>query len=297
MNHKNILVAGGSGLIGRKLVMKLRQDGHTVRVLSRHPKADECLWDPVKGILKVTDAEKVEVIINLSGAGIGDKRWTKERKRELHASRIGTNRFLFSNRSMFPNLEHFISSSGINCYGYDHPERIHEEDDAFGSDYVSVLVKEWEESADLFKETCRVTKIRTSVVLDKDGGALAKMLPVIMMGIGSPLGSGKQRMPWIHIDDLTGIFAHVIDGAIEGTFNALSTSPSNKEFMQSLSRAVNKPFFMPSVPAFALKLLFGEMSGILLNGLQASNEKIRSTGYQFKYGDLNSALKSLFQSN
>ena len=297
MNTKNILVAGGSGLIGRKLVTRLRQDGHTVRVLSRQAKGNECLWDPVKGILQVSDAENVQVIVNLSGAGIGDKRWTKERKRELHDSRIGTNRFLYAKRSMFPNLEHFISSSGINCYGYDHRERIHEESDAFGTDYVSVLVKEWEESADLFRESCKVTKIRTAVVLDKDGGALAKMLPVIKMGIGSPLGSGKQCMPWIHMDDLTGIFSHVIDNSIEGTFNALSTSPSNKEFMRSLSQALSKPFFMPSVPAIALKLLFGEMSGILLQGVQASNEKIKATGYVFRYWDLDKALKNIFESN
>jgi uncharacterized protein len=297
MNSKNILIAGGSGLIGRKLVQKLRSDGHTVRVLSRRPKGDECLWDPAKDVLHVPDADAVQVIINLSGAGIGDKRWTKARKEELHSSRIGTNRFLFSKRALFSNLELFISSSGINCYGYDHPERVHAEEDPFGNDYVSNLVKDWEESADLFKATCKVTKIRTAVVLDKDGGALAKMLPIIKLGLGSPLGSGQQRMPWIHVDDLIAIFSHVINNSLEGAYNALSASPTNREFMRSLSQTMSKPFFMPAVPSFALKLMFGEMSGILLDGLQASNEKIKSTGYQFKYGDLNIALKSLFESN
>ena len=131
------------------------------------------------------------------------------------------------------------------------------------------------------------------MVLDSAGGALNKMLPVIKMGIGSPIGSGKQFMPWIHSEDLVRIFAHVIDKQLEGTFNALSGAVTNREFMKTIAKTIKKPFWFPNVPSFVLRTMYGEMSLMLLYGVKASNQKICSTGFEFKFKELDKALQDV----
>lgn len=290
----NILIAGGSGLIGRKLENRLIELGHEVSILSRSPKKpNQFQWNPETKLIHHPNLAKTEVLINLSGAGIADKRWTESRKKELYQSRIGTNEFLFSLVDQLPNLNHFISSSGINSYGYLNPERVYKEEDEFGSDYLSQLVREWEESADLFLSKCKVSKIRTAVVLDDKGGALERMLPAIKLGIGSPLGTGAQNMPWIHAEDLVNLFAHVIQYQLTGAINAVSDCSSNRKFMKTLAEVLKKPFFFPSVPSFVLQILFGEMSSVLLKGLTASNHKVVESGFKFHYTQLDAALSNL----
>lgn len=291
---KNILVAGGTGLVGSTLVSLLKEKGHAVSVLSRNPKGEgQFFWNPSEGKIDESILKEVQVLINLSGAGIADKRWSTARKEELHQSRIGTNTFLFQKAIEMPNLEHFITSSGINAYGFEDPEKCFVEEDFFGNDYISQLVKDWEESADLFQGVCKVAKIRTAVVLAKEGGALQKMLPTVKFGIGSHLGTGDQTMCWIHAEDLARLFMHVIDFQLEGAYNALAGTSSNLEFTKSLAEVLHKPFWFPAVPAFMMQLLFGEMSIILLKGLKASNEKIKSTGFEFLYTDVKVALKTV----
>jgi uncharacterized protein (TIGR01777 family) len=291
---KNILIAGGSGLIGAQLTHALRAKGHSVSILSRNPKGkDQYAWDPKAGTIDESILANVEVLINLSGAGIADKKWTAERKQELHASRIGTNVFLYSLVDKMPRLQQYVCSSGINCYGYLDNEKVYTEDDPFGKDYLSQLVKVWELSADQFKSHCKVAKIRTAMVLDANGGALKKMLPVINMGIGSAIASGKQFSPWIHSEDLARLFVHTVEQQLEGSYNALAGSVSNKELMRTIAKTLKKPFFFPKVPSFIIRILYGEMSLILLYGLKASNEKICSTGFEFKFKDLSAALKDV----
>lgn len=291
---KNLLIAGGTGLVGKRLQYELELQGHKVSILSRNPKGkDQFFWNPADGKIDESCLKDVQILINLSGAGIADERWTDARKKELYDSRIDTNTFLFEQLDKMPNLEQFITSSGINAYGFDNDARVYIENDTFGTDYISQLVKEWEESADLFKEKCKVVKIRTAVVLDENGGALARMLTPIKMGMGSPLGSGEQVMCWIHAVDLARLFAHVIEHQLEGAFNAIGGYCSNKEFMKSIADELNKPFWFPSVPAFSLKLLFGEMAILLLKGIKASNAKILSTGFTFQYTDLKLTLKNI----
>lgn len=293
---KNILIAGGTGLVGKRLQKELQLLGHSVSILSRSPKGeDQFFWNPAEGKMDESCLGKVQIVINLSGAGIADQRWTDARKKELHESRIGANTFLANQIDKMPKLEQFITSSGINAYGFENAEKVYSENDPFGSDYVSQLVKEWEESADLFSGICKVTKIRTAIVLDANGGALSKMLTPIKFGIGSPLGSGEQFMCWIHSEDLARLFAHVIQHELEGAYNAIGGYCTNKEFMQSISTELKKPFWFPSVPAFALKMLFGEMAILLLKGMKASNEKILSTGFTFKYSNLHDALKNVLR--
>jgi uncharacterized protein (TIGR01777 family) len=291
---KKILIAGGTGLIGKQLTIYLRKQGHMVDVLTRNPKhPGEYKWDPERQVLDYPKLSQIEVLINLSGAGIGDARWTDSRKEELIRSRVGTNRFLFEKASQMVSLEQFISSSGINAYGFSRSTEPYKENDPFGNDFVSALVRSWEESADLFQVKCKVCKLRTAVVLDAKGGALKKMLPPVKMGIGSPLGKGDQIMSWIHTDDLLRIFQHVITQQLEGPYNALAANTSNAELMKTLAKVLNKPFFFPKVPEFVLKLAFGEMSELLLQGVSADNSKLRSTGFEFDHSELESTLKAL----
>jgi uncharacterized protein len=289
-----ILIAGGTGLIGRKLETTLSEKGHRVFILSRNPrKENQHKWNPGQNEIDFPFFDQINVLINLSGEGIADKRWSAKRKKELYDSRIGTNVFLHSLVGRMPNLKQFISSSGINCYGYTNPEKVYQENDPFGKDYLSQLVKSWEESADLFVPKAKVAKIRTAVVLDKSGGALQKMSAAIKLGIGSPLGTGKQMMPWIHSEDLVDLFVHVIEHELQGAFNAVSHNHSNKDFMKAIAKTLGKPFFFPNVPSFAMKLLFGEMSSVLLDGLNASNDKIIKSGFNFRFKTLDAALQDL----
>ena len=293
---KNILIAGGTGLIGQRLVRSLESKGYSVSVLSRNPAGkNEYFWNPLKQEIDESCLKDVEVLINLSGAGIADKRWSKSRKEELISSRIGTNTFLFSLEVKMPHLKHFITSSGINCYGYEEDERIHLESDQFGTDWLSILVSDWEKSADLFAKKYPVAKVRTAVVFDKSGGALPRILGPVKLGIGSALGSGEQHMPWIHAVDLAGIFEHIIDKELSGSYNAVAACDSNKEVTRAMAETLNKPFWFPNIPAFMMKLLFGEMASVLLLGLKASNEKIKSTGYVFQFPELKEAMKDVLK--
>lgn len=187
----------------------------------------------------------------------------------------------------------YISASGINSYGFEDDNKIYVESDSFGSDYMSQLVKDWENAADLFLPHCRVVKMRISVVLDKEGGALKKMSQSIRLGIGSPLGSGKQMIPWVHITDLARVFDHVIDNPIEGPVNIVAGNDSNKRFFQSIANVLNKPFWLPNVPGFILRLILGEMSIIVLKGIKASNQKIIDSGFQFEFTELDKTMENL----
>jgi uncharacterized protein (TIGR01777 family) len=293
---KKILIAGGTGFIGKVLVQELQNAGHEVRVLSRSAKTSgSYYWNPRTKEIDVTVFEGIQILINLSGSGIADQRWTEDRKKDLYASRIGTNEFLFHHVAQMPELEQFITASGINAYGFDDMDVQHSEDDPFGTDFLSQLVQDWEKSADVFSAKCQVAKIRIAVVLGPEGGALKRMLPAIKMGIGSPLGAGKQFMPWIHAADLVGILVHTIDQKLNGAYNAVAQCDTNREFMKALAQELKKPFFFPAVPSFVLRALFGEMANVLLKGTSASNKKIQSVGYSFKFPSLEKALADVFK--
>jgi len=291
---KTILIAGGTGLIGKKLNQLLSKKGYKVYSLSRTPKhRNQIYWNPSQQTIEGKHLDKVNVIINLTGENIGEKRWTMERKKALIDSRVKTTQFLHSLVSNLPNLEYYIAASGINCYEQD--DSIHLESDQYGNDFLSELVKEWEATSDLFESKCNVAKLRISMVLSKRGGALDKMLLPVKFGLGSPIGSGKQMMPWIHIDDLCNLFVYAIENELKGTFNAVANCNSNHDFMKALAKALKRPFFMPKVPAFLLKFLLGEMSALVLGSTNASNEKIKNAGFVFQHENIESALKVLLK--
>ncbi len=291
---KTILIAGGKGLIGTKLTSLLNAKGFSVRILTRNPmKSDEFKWDPSNRDIDSKALEDISVLINLCGEGIADKRWTDKRKQELHDSRIETTNFLYSLKDQLPKLETYISASGISCYGFEDQNKYYTESDSYGLDYLSQLVKDWEIAADQFSEICRVVKMRTSVVLSEDGGAFPKLLKPIQFGVGSPLGTGKQIMPWIHIDDLVSLFEFAIENKIDGPINALAENISNEEITKSIAKHLNKKILLPNVPSFVLKLMLGDMSVILLEGVHVSNQKLKNHNFKFQFPEFSEAIKTL----
>jgi uncharacterized protein (TIGR01777 family) len=192
-----------------------------------------------------------------------------------------------------PSLKHYISASGISCYGFEMSETPFNEEDAYGQDYTSQLVGHWEEAADLFKADYLLTKMRIAVVLTKEGGALKTMRAPIKVYFGAAISPGIQLMQWIHIDDLCAAFLHSIENKLEGTYNTLGNNSTNKEVMVSLANSMNKPMWLPPVPKFMMKLLFGELADILINGVEVSNEKLKSTNFKIEYTEIQEAINSL----
>lgn len=296
-----VLITGAGGMIARELSKKLEKE-YTVRFLTRKKKHDHDFeWDIKNGTIDESAFDDVSHIIHLAGANISEKRWTDERKKELISSRIDSAGLLLKTlRKKNIKLKSFISASGINYYGTVTTHKIYSEEDPPGNDFLSEVVVLWERAADDFKEQNlaeRVVKIRTAVVLSKEDGALKKMLPTIQYGIGSALGSGKQYMPWIHIDDICSIYEAALKNTnIDGAYNAVSPQhTTNENLTKKIAEVLKKPLFMPNVPSFVLKLLFGELSDALLEGSRASAQKIMDTGFQFKFPDLKGALEDLLK--
>lgn len=296
-----VLITGAGGMIAKELAKKIGQD-YEIRFLTRHRKQEnEYEWDIKKGTVDETAFDNVSHIIHLAGANISEKRWTPERKRELISSRVDSAELLRATlRKNKIKLESFISASGINFYGTKTSEKIDVETDPPGNDFLSEVVVLWERAADDFKEqelAERVVKIRTAVVLSEKDGALKKMVPPIQYYIGSPLGNGKQYMPWIHIEDICSIYEFALkNSAIEGAYNAVSPQhATNKELTKKIAKVLGKPLWMPNVPGFVLKLIFGELASAILEGSRASSQKILDAGFHFKFPDLEKALRDLLK--
>lgn len=296
-----VLITGASGMIAKELAKKIGRE-YEIRFLTRKKEHDyEYEWDIIKGNIDEAALENVSHIIHLAGANISEKRWTPERKRELISSRVDSAELLQTAlRKNKIKLKSFISASGINFYGTETSEKIYTESDPPGNDFLSEVVVLWERAADDFKDKNlaeRVVKIRTAVVLSEKDGALKKMIPPIQYYIGSPLGSGKQYMPWIHIEDICSIYELALkNSTMVGAYNAVSPQhTTNKDLTKKIAKILGKPLFMPNVPGFVLKLIFGELATAILEGSRASSQKIQDAGFHFKFPDLNEALKNLLK--
>jgi len=295
---ETILIAGGTGLIGKKLTAKWKNAGHDVRILSRgktdleknifHYSIEKKEIDPLA-------LENVSVIVNLAGAGIADKRWTKSRIDELYSSRIDSTEFLFEKAKNLSSLKQYISASGIICYGFDQPEKLFVESDPIGKDILSDITLKWEQAADLFSSICPVAKIRISVVLSNEGGALLPISKPVKMGFGAILGNGKQGVPWIHLKDLVNLFDVAMQQKWNGAYNANAGNTTNEELTRTIAKVLNKRIWLPKVPAFALKLVLGRMSTVVLDGLKADNSKIKAAGMKFTFPELKGALEDLLK--
>jgi uncharacterized protein (TIGR01777 family) len=299
-----VLITGGTGLIGSALTRALLQAGHRIHLLSRSsaPDRDDLRsfrWSPATGEVDPQAWNGVEHVVHLAGAGIADKRWTQARVDELIASRAGTARLLRrSAEQAGARISGLVSAAGINYYGAFTSDHILTEQDPPGTDTIGRISKAWEDAVDEWGAHCRVVKLRTPVVLSRSGGALAKLVAPVRLGLGSPLGSGLQWMPWVHLDDLVAIYVEALfDARFQGAYHVNSGHDvTNAELMRTLSRVLGKPFFAPAVPAFALRLALGELSAILLEGTRATNARLLGTGFRFAHPRLEESLRDLLTS-
>nr|WP_294861665.1 TIGR01777 family oxidoreductase [uncultured Fluviicola sp.] len=293
---EKIVIAGGSGLIGTGLADHLRKTGYEVWILTR--KATDLKrfflnWDPEARTIDPSAIEGTNILVNLCGAELAAKRWTKSRIRELYDSRVNTTGFLFESFNQSTDLKQYVSASGAVAYGFEHPEKIYKESDSFGNDLISDITRKWEKAADQFSAICTVSKVRIAVVLSETGGALQKLANPIKKGFGAVLGSGEQAIPWIYCEDLYSIFELVIANRLEGAYHASAGNTTNRELTQLIAKSLKKRL-LPAVPKFIVRLLFGKMGVMLLYGNTVSNEKIRSEGFSFQYGNLNSTIQRIF---
>lgn len=286
--------------MGKHLIQKLKEKGYRVTILSRN-RSDSTekvyLWDVEKKEIEKEAIESADYVIHLAGANIGEEAWTNERKKQIIDSRVQTAKLILEKSKEFKNhIKAFISASATGYYGAITSDRIFTESDPPATDFLGETCRLWENAADKFSELgIRVVKIRTGLVLSESGGALEKMVGPAKLGFGSAIGSGVQYMPWIHMDDLCGIYIKAIeDDQMAGAYNSAAPEhTTNKEFNKTLAKVLQKPFWFPNVPAVIMKMLFGKMSVILLKGSRVSSEKITKAGYKFKFPVLRAALSDL----
>jgi len=299
---KTVLITGGTGMVGRALINSLG-DEWNIRVLSTRKNASVkgaqvFFWNPQDFEIDQRAVEGVDCIINLAGASINHK-WTTEYKQEIVDSRTRTAETIFKalRKSSSTKPECYISSSGVNYYP-NSLDRVFTEDDENGSGFLAQVCNLWEKGADNFKALgIRVIKLRIGMVLSREGGALKKLEPLAKFCLNAPIGSGKQWVSWIHIEDLINVLQKSLqDENMHGVYNAVAPSPvTNKEMVKYLAKAVNRPVLVPFVPPLAVKLLFGQMASVVLEGQQASAKKILNAGFAFKYPSFEGALKQLYE--
>lgn len=296
-----ILITGGTGLVGRALTSHLESKGHEVSILSRYPDKDarlkEYYWNSLQKKIDEQALQYIDCIIHLAGANIAEKRWTKRRKIELYESRVGATKFLFSKiKELNVPLKSFITASAIGWYGNETTEDIYDESIDASTDFLGQLCEDWEIAADRFASLgVKVSKVRTGVVLSDKGGALEKMCKPIIWGQGAPLGSGKQYIPWIHIEDLCEIYTQLVEYKLpNGVYNAVAPEHiTNEGLTKLLAQALEKPLWMPNIPSWALYMLLGRMSSMLLNGSRVSSKKIIESGFTFRYPTITRAIASI----
>lgn len=296
-----ILITGGSGLIGRHLTEALVQDGHTVRWMSRsageHGRVRAFAWDLAQGRMDESALEGVDHIVHLAGASIGGGRWTSARVRELIESRTRGPELMLAactQRNHWPKS--FISAAGVGYYGAVTSDRVYAEDDAPGTDTIARISVAWEDAVDRWKDHARVVKLRTAVVLAPDGGALVPLACIARWGVASPLGTGRQQMPWVHVEDLVSAYRQSVDdGWMQGAYNVAASNIMNKELMRLLAKIQHRRFILPAVPAWVMKALLGDLATVLLEGSRVSNEKLIATGFRFEHASLEAALRSLLR--
>lgn len=302
--HNKVLIAGGSGLLGSRLTVLLQKKGYKVAHLSRSkesPLADKTFqWDPEAGEIEPAAVESAHYIINLAGAGVADNRWTEANKEKIMKSRTNSGRLLFQElKSTGYQPKAFISASGINYYGDDNGAHWLYETSPAGHDFLTEVCKAWEAEAERVAALdIRVVTFRIGVVLSKEGGALPKLLTPARIGLAAPIGSGRQFISWIHIDDLCGLVIKAMeDRSMQGTYNAVAPEPeTNERFMEVLADVISRPYFAPRVPAAAVKLMMGaDRAEIVLGSLRVASEKVQNSGYQFQFSSLRPALTDLLQ--
>jgi uncharacterized protein len=296
-----VLMTGASGLVGTALAAELRAAGATVNRFVRPGTAvaaADVEWNPETGEMNLAAAEGADVVVNLAGASIGGGRWTAKRKALLRSSRVDLTERLVAGLGRLKNPPTvFVSASAIGYYG-DRSEESLTEESASGQDFLAAITRDWEVAAMKAEQFGTRTVIaRFGIVLARDGGALPQMLTPFKMGAGGRIGSGKQWMSWVALDDVVGAIRFAIeDASVRGPVNVVAPNPArNSEFTRVLARVLRRPAIFPA-PAFALRLMLGEMAdALLLSSQRVVPQKLSEGGFRFQYADLESALRRALQ--
>jgi uncharacterized protein (TIGR01777 family) len=300
MLHNKVLIVGGSGLLGRAITRVLNENNISVVWLGRTESTKGTTicyrWDYKSKFIDKRAFEGVSVVINLAGAGIADKRWTSERKKEIYESRVEGTKFLFDYISQHNiKLMAYVSSSGTGYYGSNVFGKIVNENDSPGTDFLAKICVDWEKEANRFKSICRTVIIRTGVVLSKNGGAYPKIRLPILLGLGSPIGTGKQYLSWIHEQDISHLYLKAaLDTRYEGAINGVAPEAvSNENFTKIIANHLNRWMLPVNIPAWVIKLFFGEMAITVLGSLQVSNKKLNELKFEYKYPNIEDAIMNL----
>ena len=297
-----VLITGATGLIGRELVKQCHAEGISVHYLTTRKEKIETsstykgfYWNLDTGEIDKAAFEAVNTIIHLAGATVAN-RWSKSYKKEILESRIQTVNLIYNALSeMNHSVSHFISASGISIYPPSETKLFTEENDEIDTSFLANVVVAWEKAANRFGSLgMDVALVRTGMVLSEKEGALPKLVRIIRLGLGSPIGSGKQWQSWIHIQDVAGIYIHILKNELEGVYNAVALTPvTNKKLTKDLAKYLGAPLWLPNVPGFVMKLFLGEMAILALEGQLVSSKKIEEHGFMFRFPNLESAIKDL----
>lgn len=297
---KNVLISGGSGFIGKNLTNVLLSNGFSVSILSRSTKQNigdikYYKWDINTHFIEEEAVIKADYILHLAGENIAEKLWTAKRKDEIVQSREQSIQLIYDVlKKNNKKLDAFVSASGVGIYGAINGEEICTENTPAENDFLGSTCQKWEAAADTITTLgIRVVKIRTGLVLGKDDGFLKKLTPIFKLKLGSALGSGKQYMPWIHVNDLCAIYLGALQNSeMAGAYNAaIFDNTTNTAFSKTLAKVYRYSIWLPNVPAFLIKMVLGEMALIILTGRRVSSGKIEKTGFKFKFTNLENALK------
>jgi uncharacterized protein len=296
---KNVLITGGSGFIGKKMSGLLIKNGFSVSILTRSdykntPDISYYKWNLDSKTIDENAVLNADYILHLAGEGIAEKRWTTSRKEAIINSRVESVQLIHDVlKKNYKRLEAFVSASGVGIYGAVNSEIICDEETPPADDFLGNTCVKWEQAVDTIGNlNSRTVKIRTGLVMGRNDGFLKKLIPVFKYKLGSVLGSGKQYMPWIHVDDLCQMYLQAIQNdSMFGAYNgAVNDAANNEIFSKTLANCFGYTIWLPKLPAFFIKLLLGEMSQILLTGQRVSSSKIEKTGFVFKYKILKEAL-------
>jgi len=301
-NSMNVLITGGTGLIGKRLSAMLLEKGYSVSFLSRG-KTDisgtikTYHWNPEKGELDDTAIRNAHAIINLAGASIADGRWTAKRKNEIYTSRTaGTMLLAHKLKELNHPLKVFVNASAVGFYGDKGGKWLTETDNS-GNDFLASVCKDWEAKAQTVSALgIRTVICRIGIVLAREGGALPELEKSMRFGISAYLGDGRQYYSWIHLDDVCRIFIHALENEkMNGAYNAVGNNPvTNKELLRAIQKAKGAHALTVTAPAFALKIILGEMSEAILGSQRCVNEKLGKLGFEFRFTNLQNALSALY---
>jgi uncharacterized protein (TIGR01777 family) len=302
---KEVIIAGGTGLIGERLTQILLSMGYRVNILTRNPIISNIIdlqyykWDILQNDIPINLIQKADFIINLSGENVGKRRWNNSFKKEILESRVKSTRLIVETLNKNPNsVKAFLNASAIGYYGLDRISPAIESDKP-GNDFMAQVCIDWEAEANKLNPNIRLVISRTGIVFSSLGGALDAMAKPINSFLGAPLGLGKQIVSWIHIDDLCRSMIFALENEhVVGAFNAVSPNPAtNTHITKVLAKQLKKPLFLPPVPGFVLKAILGEIADSVLASLPVKPNKLEQSGFEFNHPHLTEAIQDLYRNN